>query len=140
MRKASDQRLLRRFFDNVAMPCNGRAVDTPFSAAEAPREGDFSAPALGCTARLETVQSAGVDDDLQHVLKYAVKAVFVSLWPLSCVRALEKFTPHSGGDVGILRTRWFGRSMLSHHMRTMPVVRWALGYSLQPSRSVFRST
>ena len=79
MRKASDQRSLRRFFDNVAMPYNGRAVDSPSSAAEAPREGDFSAPALGCTARLETVQSAGVDDDLQHVLKHAVKEVFVSL-------------------------------------------------------------
>ena len=71
MRKASDQRLLRRFFDNVAMPCNGRAVDSPFSAAEAPREGDFSAPALGCIARVETVQSTGVDDDLQHVLQLA---------------------------------------------------------------------
>ena len=58
---------------------NGRAADSPFSAAEAPREGDFSTPALGCTARVETVQSTGVDDDLQHVLKHAVKAVFVSL-------------------------------------------------------------
>ena len=61
------------------MLCNGRVADSPFSAAESPREGDFSAPALGCTARVETVQSAGVDDDLQHVLQLAVKAVFVSL-------------------------------------------------------------
>jgi len=125
MRKASDQRLLRRFFDNVAMPCNGRAADSPFSAAEAPREGDFSAPALGCTARLETVQSAGVDDDLQHVLKLAVRAVHVSSSSLSCVGALENLAPRLGGDVGMLRTRWFGRSMLSHQMRAMPVVRWA---------------
>ena len=90
MRKASDQRLLWRFFDNVAMPCNGRAADSPFSAAEAPREGDFSAPALGCTARLETVQSAGVDDDLQHVLKLAVKAVLLNLSSLSCVGGVGK--------------------------------------------------
>ena len=61
------------------MPCNGRAADSPSSAIEAPREGYFLAPQLGCTARLETVLSAGVDDDLQHVLKLAVKAVFVSL-------------------------------------------------------------
>ena len=79
MRKASDPRLLRSFFDKVAMPCNERAADSPSSAAEAPREGDFSAPALGCTARLETVASAGVDFDLQNVLQLAVKAVFVSL-------------------------------------------------------------
>ena len=79
MRKASDQRLLWRFFGNVAMPCNGRAADSPSSAAEAPRESDFSAPALGCTARLETAASAGVDFDLQNVLQLAVRAVFVSL-------------------------------------------------------------
>jgi len=40
----------------------------------------------------------------------------------------------------MLRTGWFGRSMLSHQMRAMPVVRWAQGNSLQPSRSVSRST
>jgi len=79
MLKASDGRLQRRFFDDTVMPFKGRAVDLPFSAAKAPREGDFLAPALGCTARLEAVLSADVDDDLQHVLKLTVKAVFVSL-------------------------------------------------------------
>ena len=126
MRKASDQRLLRRFFDNVAMPCNGRAADSPSSAAEAPREGDFSAPALGCTARRETVAtvaSAGIDFDLQNVLQLAVRAVHVSSSSLSCVGALENLAPRLGGDVGMLRTRWFGRSMLSHQMRAMPVQR-----------------
>ena len=79
MYKASDRRLQRRFFDDAAMPCNGRAADSPSSAIEAPREGYFSAPPLGCTARLETVASACVDFDLQNVLQLAVKAVFVSL-------------------------------------------------------------
>jgi hypothetical protein len=34
---------------------------------------------LHCTARLETVLSAGADDDLQHILNLAVKAIFASL-------------------------------------------------------------
>jgi len=61
------------------MQCHEHAADSPSSAIETPREGDFLAPALGCTARLETVLSAGVDDDLQHVLQLAVKAVVVNL-------------------------------------------------------------
>ena len=61
------------------MPCNGCAADSPSSAAEALLGGDFLGPALGCTTRLETVLSAGVDDDLQHVLQLAVKAVVVNL-------------------------------------------------------------
>ena len=63
----------------AATPCNQRAADSPSSAVDAPREGDFLAPALGCTARLETAASAGVDFDLQNVLQLAVRAVFDSL-------------------------------------------------------------
>jgi len=62
------------------MPCK-RATDSPTVAVRLKLrvcEDDFLT-ALGCTARLETVLSAGVDDDLQHVLQLAVKAVFVSL-------------------------------------------------------------
>jgi len=106
------------------MPCNGRAADSPSSAIEAPREGGFLAPTLGCTARLETVLSEGADDDLQHVLHFAVKAVHISSSSLCGVGAFEILAPRLVGKVGMLRTRWFGWGMLSRQMRAMPVVRW----------------
>jgi len=125
MCKASDRRLQRRVFDDAAMPCNGRAADSPSSAIEAPREGDFLAPALGCTARLETVLSACADDDLQHVLQPAVKAVHVSSSSLSGMGTYENLASRLVGDVGMLCTGWFGWSMLSLQMLAVPVVRQA---------------